>query len=124
MLQRFFAGIVRRASYRHGLPFITAIAIALVTIGRFQPTRPTSIWTFALLAFIATTFALLCGGRFRTTYVAIAVAPPFLVALQWFLRMRSWLPDQPFNPVVAFFLSFVSISILIVWLSAMIVHHM
>src|SRR5262245_2606493 len=118
MLQRFFAGIVRRASYRHGLPFITAIAIALVTIGRFQPTRATSIWTFALLAFIATAFALLCGGRFRTGYVAIAVVLPFLVLLQWLLQLRSWMPDFPTQHVAEFFLYFVAAPILVVWLVA------
>jgi hypothetical protein len=118
MLQRFFAAMVRRIRYRHGLPFVTSLGLAVVTISRFQPARPTSIWTFALLAFIATAFALLCGGRFRTLYVAIAVVLPFLVALRWFLRMRYWIPDFPIQPITEFFLYFVAAPILVVSLVA------
>ena len=90
----------------------------MATIGRFQPKQATSIWTFALMAFLATVFALLCGGLFRAVYVAIAVTPPFLVALQWFLQMRSWMPDFPSKPIAEYFLYFVAAPILLVWMVA------
>ena len=84
----------------------------------FQPSRAVSIWTFALLALIATAFVLLCGGRFRTFYIAIAVMLPFLFLLQWFLRVRSWIPDFPSKPVAEYFLYFVAAPILLVWVVA------
>ena len=114
MLRGFFGLILRLVSYRYGLPFITSVALALVTISRFQPRRATSIWTFALLAFIATTFALLCGGRFRTFYVAIMVTPPFLFLLRFFLPS----PYFPSKALGEYFLYFVVAPILLVWLVA------
>jgi hypothetical protein len=94
-----------------------SVGFAVVTTGLFQPTRAVSIWTFALLALISTAFALLCGGRFRTFFVAIAVVLPFLYVLGWFLRMRSvlYLPGQA---VGEYFLYFVAAPILLVWLVA------
>lgn len=81
MLHRFSTAVIHRLRYRHGFPFITSVVLAVVTISRCQPSRATSIWTFALLALISTAFALLCGGRFRTFFIAIAVTPPFLFLL-------------------------------------------
>jgi hypothetical protein len=107
--------LIRRICYRYGFPFITSVVLAVATIGLFQPKQATSIWTFALMALIATAFALLCGGQFRTLYVAIAVTPPFLVALQWFLQMRAWMPDFPSKPIAEYFLYFVAAPILLVW---------
>ncbi|HEU0006847.1 MAG TPA: hypothetical protein VFS12_12730 [Terriglobia bacterium] len=111
-------GLVRRIRYRHGLPFIISVVLAVVTTAWAQPTRARSIWGFALLALIATAFALLCGGRFRTFYVAIAVTLPFHFLLQWFLRVRSWIPDFPSKPVAEYFLYFVAAPILLVWVVA------
>ena len=107
--------LISRIRYRYGLPLIGSIVLAAATIGRIQPKQATSICTFALMAFLATVFVLLCGGRFRTFYVAIAVTPPFLVALQWFLQMRSWMPDFPSKPIAEYFLYFVAAPILLVW---------
>ena len=106
---------MRLIRYRYGFPFITSVVLAVATSGRFQPKQATSIWTFALMALIATAFALLCGGRFRTLYVAIAVTPPFFFVLQWFLQMRSWMPDFPSKPIAEYFLYFVATPILLVW---------
>ena len=108
-------GLIRRIRYRYGFPFIASVLLAVATISRFQPKQATSIWTFALMALIATAFALLCGGRFRTFYVAIGVTPPFPVFLQWFLQMRSWVPDSPSKPMAEYFLYFVAAPILLVW---------
>ena len=114
-IHHFSVALMCRIRYRYGLPFIGSIVLAVATISRFQPKQATSIWTFALMAFLATVFALLCGGRFRTFYVAIAVIPPFLVALQWFLQMRSWMPDFPSRPIAEYFVYFVAVPILVVW---------
>jgi hypothetical protein len=113
-----FAALIRRIRYRHGFPFIMSIGLAVLTTAWFQPARATSIWTFALLALIATAFALLCGGRFRTFYIAVAVVLPFLFLLRWFFEMRSWMPDFPSKPIVEFFIYFVAAPILIVWFVA------
>ena len=94
-----------------------SVGLAVVTTGLFQPTRAVSIWTFALLALIATAFALLCGGRLRTFFVAIAVVLPFLYVLGWFLRMRSVL-YWPGQAVGEYFLYFVAAPILLVWVVA------
>ena len=116
-LHRFFTALVGRIRYRHGFPFIMSVGLAVVTTGLFQPTRAVSIWTFALLALISTAFALFCGGRFRTFFVAIAVALPFLYVLGWFLRMRSVL-YLPGKAVGEYFLYFVAAPILLVWIVA------
>ncbi len=78
MLHRFFVPVLRPVSYRYGLPFILSVVLALLTAALPRFGGPTSIWTFALLALIATSFTLLFGGRFRTFYIVIAVMPPFL----------------------------------------------
>ena len=83
----------------------------------------TSIWTFAILATISTAFALLCGGRFRTFFIAIAVTPPFLIALPWFLRMQLATPDLPIKGFVEYFLYFVAAPILLVWIVATLFNH-
>jgi hypothetical protein len=116
-LHRVSTALVGRIRYRHGLPFIISVVLAVVTTGLFQPSMAVSIWTFALVALISTAFALFCGGRFRTFFVAIAVALPFLYILGWFLRMRSvlYLPGQA---VGEYFLYFVAAPILLVWLVA------
>jgi hypothetical protein len=114
MLHLSSAALIRRIRYRHGLPFIMSVILAVVTTSRFQPSRPTSIWTFALLALISTAFTLLCGGRFRTFFIAIAVTPPFLFAVGWVLRMRSVL-YLPGKAVGEYFLYFVAAPILLVW---------
>jgi hypothetical protein len=94
---------------------------ALITTSLIQPTRAVSIWTFSLLALISTAFALLCGGRFRTFFIAIAVTLPFLFVLGWFVRMRSvlYLPGQA---VGEYFLYFVAAPILLVWVVAMLLN--
>ena len=118
MLHRFFAPILRPVGYRYGLPFILSVVLAVLTAALPRFGGPTSIWTFALLALIATSFTLLFGGRFRTFYIVIAVTPPFLFSFEWFLRMRSVMPDFPNKPVTEFFLYFVASPILVVWLVA------
>jgi hypothetical protein len=93
----------------------STFVLAIVTIGWFQPSRAVSIWTFALLALISTAFALSCGGRFRTFYIAIAVTLPFLFLLRWFFRMRSAFPDFPGKAVGEYFLYFVAAPIALIW---------
>ena len=116
-VHRFFTALVGRIRYRHGFPFIMSVVLAVVTSALFQPSRAVSIWTFALLALISTVFALFCGGRFRTFFIVIAVVPPFLYLLGWFVRMRSvlYLPGQA---VGEYFLYFVAAPILLVWVVA------
>ena len=112
MLHRFFEAILHPVSYRYGLPFITSVALAALTISRCQPSLATSIWTFALLALISTAFTLLCGGPFRTFFIAIAVTPPFLFLLRFFLPS----PYFPSRGLGEYFLYFVAAPILCVWL--------
>jgi hypothetical protein len=116
MLHLFSAAVIHRLRYRHGFPFITSIGLAVVTAALPRFGGATSIWTFALLALIATSFTLLCGGRFRTFYIVIAVTPPFLFSFEWLLRMRWVMPDFPSRPVAEYFLYFVASPILVVWL--------
>src|SRR2546427_10781920 len=85
--------LILRLGYRHGLPFITSAVLAVVItawplIRDALFHKGTSIWTFAILATISTAFTILCGGRYRTFFIAIAVTPPFLFFF-WFLRLRS-----------------------------------
>src|SRR5262245_44396772 len=115
VIPQLWSAIIRRIGYRYAFPFITSVGLAVATTSLFQPKQATSIWTFALMALIATGFCLFCGGLFRTLYVAIAVTPPFLFVLQWFLQMRSWMPDYPSKPVAEYFLYFVAAPILLVW---------
>jgi hypothetical protein len=123
MPHRSFTALIRRIRYRHGFPFIMSVGLAVLTTAWFQPARATSIWTFALLALISTAFALLCGGRFRTFYIVVAVTLPFLFILQWFVRVRSWIPDFPSKPVAEYFLYFVVAPILVVWLVVILLNH-
>ena len=95
-----------------------AVGLAVVTMSRFQPTRSTSIWVFALLALIATALTLLGGGRFRTFFIVVAVLPPFLFILVWCLRMRSAMYCLPGKAVGEYFLYFVAAPILLVWIVA------
>jgi hypothetical protein len=113
-----FMALMDRIRYRHGLPFIMSVVFAVATIG-WPPRvfRPTSIWTFALLALIATAFTLLYGGRFRTFFIAVAVMTPFLVFC-WFLRLPSVMPDFPSRGVAEYFFYFVAAPILLVWIVA------
>jgi len=110
--------LVRRIRYRYGFPFMTSAVLAVVTAALPRFGGPTSIQTFALLALIATSFTLLCGGRFRTFYIVIAVTPPFLFSFEWLLRMRWVMPDFPSKAVGEYFLYFVSAPILLVWMVA------
>ena len=119
----FSGPLILRLCYRHGFPFITSVVLAVVTTAwpRVREARfheGTSIWTFAILATISTAFALLCGGRFRTFFIAIAVAPPFLFVLPYFLRSVIYHPDYPIKGFVEYFLYFVAAPILLVWIIA------
>ena len=122
-LHRSTSALIQRLGYRHGFPFITSVGLAVVTAALPRFGGPTSISTFALLALIATSFALLCGGRFRTFYIGIAVTPPFLFLFAWFLRMRSAFPDFPSKAVGEYFLYFVAAPILLVWVVATLRNH-
>jgi hypothetical protein len=115
--------LIPRLRYRHGFPFITSVVLAVVT-GAWPHVREvlfhqgTSIWTMAILAIVSTAFALLCGGRFRTFFITIAVTPPFLFALPWFLRSTIRHPEYPIKGFVEFFLYFVAAPIILVWVFA------
>jgi hypothetical protein len=114
--------LIRRMLYRHGFPFIMSTVLAIVTTAwplsreaLFH--KGTSIWTVAILATVSTAISMLCGGPFRTFYVAIAVTPPFLIFFGWFLRLRFAIPNYPFSKAVAgYFLYFVAAPILLVWI--------
>jgi hypothetical protein len=115
--------LTRRLNYGHGFPFVTSIFLAAVTTcwplvreARFH--KGTSIWIFAILTIVATAFALLCGGRFCTFYVSIAVAPPFLIALPWFLRSAIRYPDYPIKGFVEYFIYFVAAPIILTHFAA------
>jgi len=112
--------LVRRTSYRRGIPFNLSAALAVVTTLWLWHgvTRATSIWTFALLAAISTAFALFCGGRFRTFFITIAVIPPFLFILGWLLSRQSAGLGFPGKAVSDYFLYFVAAPILVVWVVA------
>jgi Zn-dependent protease with chaperone function len=116
----FSRALIHRLSYRHGLPFIASAVLAVVTTARIRGARfhATSIWTFAILATLSTAFALLCGGRFRTFFIAIAVTPPFLFVSWWFLHQRSAMFYFPIKAFVEFSLYFVAAPILLVWIAA------
>ena len=93
----FSKALIDRLCYCHGFPFITSVILAVVTAAwpRVREAlfhQGTSIWTMAMLATVSTAFALLCGGRFRTFFVVIAVTPPFLLVLPWFLQLFQTLP--------------------------------
>ena len=118
----FVTALVNRLNYRHGIPFIMSALLAAVATGWPLFFGATSIWTFALLALISTAFALLYGGPFRTFFIAIAVMPPFLFALNWHLRMRSTMTDFPSKGVIQYFVYFVAAPILLVWVVAMLVN--
>jgi hypothetical protein len=119
-----FPGVlVVRFSYRYGFPFIASLVLATVTAAwplfreaRFH--KGTSIWTFAILATISTAFALLCGGRFRTFFIAVAVTPPFLLALPGWLLSATSHPDYPIKGFVEYFLYFVVTPIILIWIYA------
>jgi hypothetical protein len=117
----FSRTLILRLCYRHGFPFTTSVVMAVVTTAwpRVREARfheGTSIWTFAILVAISTAFALLCGGRFRTFFIAIAVTPPFLFVLPWFLRSAIRHPEFPIKGFVEYFLYFVAAPILLVWI--------
>ena len=116
----FSRALILRLSYRYGLPFIASVVLAVVTTARVHDARfhATSIWTFAVLVAISTAFTLLCGGRFRTFFIAIAVTPPFLSVLPYFLRSAIYHPDYPIKGFVEYFLYFVAAPIILVWIIA------
>jgi hypothetical protein len=117
---------MHRLRYRHGFPFITSVLLAIVTIawpfvrGAFLH-KGTSIWTFAVLATVSTAFAILCGGRYRSFFVTIAVVPPFLY---FFCSLRlsysGW--NYPIKPFLEYFLYFVLAPILLVWMAATLIN--
>jgi hypothetical protein len=111
-----YTAMMNRIRYCHGFPFIVSVVLAFVTTAWPHVFRATSIWTFALLALIATLFVLLCGGRFRRSFIVIAVTPPFLFVIGWFLRLRSDTLDFPSKVVTEYFLYFVAAPILLVWI--------
>jgi hypothetical protein len=115
--------LISRIRYRHGFPFTTSIVLAVVTtawpiVRESHFHEGTSIWTFAILATISTAFALLCGGRFRTFFIAIAVTPPFLFVYGWILFQRSAMLYVPIKAVVEYFFYFVVAPIFLVWIVA------
>ena len=116
--------LINRLSYRHGLPFITSVFLAAVITAwpRVRDVyfhKGTSIWTIAILVTLSTAFAVLCGGRFRTFFTAVAVTPPFLLFLFGeLLRLRSVMLDYPIWPFVQYFLYFVAAPILLAWIVA------
>lgn len=117
----FSRALILRLCYRHGFPFIASVVLAVVTTAwpRVREARfheGTSIWTIAILVAISTAFALLCGGRFRTFFIAIAVTLPFLFVLPWFLRSVIRHPDYPIKGFVEYFLYFVAAPIILVWI--------
>jgi hypothetical protein len=119
----FSRALILRLCYRHGFPFITSVVLAIVSAAwpRVRAAHfheGTSIWTSALLATMSTAFALLCGGRFRTFFIAIAVTPPFLFVLPYFLRSAIYHPDYPIKGFVEYFLYFVAAPIILVWIVA------
>ncbi len=119
----FLGTVIPRLYYRRGLPFITSAALAVITatwprVRAAHFHQGTSIWTMAVLAAASTAFALMCGGRFRTFFVAIAVAPPFLFVLPWFLRSAIRHPEYPIRGFVEYFLYFVAAPIILVWIFA------
>ena len=120
--------LIPRLCYRHGFPFITSVVLAAATTAWPRVSEAlfhegTSIWTFAILATVATAFALLCGGRFRTFFVAIAVTPPFLFVLPLFLLSAIRHPDYPIKGFVEYFLYFVVAPIILVWIVATLFNH-
>jgi len=115
----FPRALVLRFSYRHGFPFIASLVLA--TVAAAWPLlrealfhEGTSIWTFAILATISTAFALLCGGRFRTFFIAVAVTPPFVLVLPGWLLSAISHPDYPIKGFVEYFLYFVATPITLV----------
>jgi hypothetical protein len=119
----FFRALILRLGYRHGFPFMTSVVLAVVTAAwpRVREARfheGTSIWTIAILATISTAFVLLCGGRFRTFFIAIAVTPPFLLVLPWFFQSAIRHPDYPIKGFVEYSLYFVAAPIILVWIVA------
>ena len=122
MLHLSSAALIRRLRYRHGFPFIVSAVLAVVTSDWTYVFGSTSIWRFALLTLISTVFALLCGGRFRTFFITIAVTPPFLFILGWLIHRNSAMMDFPTKAVSEYFLYFVAAPILMVWMVAALVN--
>ena len=115
--------LIRRLCYRHGFPFIASAVLAVVISGWPHVFRSTSIWTFALFALISTAFALICGGPFRTFYIAIAVTPPFLFIFGWLLRRSYAMMNFPTKAVSEYFLYFVAVPIFLVWIVSTLLNH-
>ena len=119
----FSRALILRLCYRNAIPFTTSALLAAVTAAwpRIREThfhQGTSIWTMAILVSISTAFALLCGGRFRTFFIATAVAPPFLLVLPGWLQSAIRHPDYPITGFVDYFLYCVAAPILLVWIVA------
>ena len=115
--------MIHRLRYRHGVPFIMSALLAVV-ITAWPLIREaffhlgTSIWTFAVLATIATAFTILCGGRYRAFFITIAVMPPFIFILGWYNHTRSAMLYFPFKAFIEYFLYFVAAPILLMWIAA------
>ena len=118
-----FRPLLLRLRYRHGFPLITSVVLAVLTAA-FPRIREavfhqgTSIWTFAIFVTVSTAFALLCGGRFRTFFITVAVTPPLLFAMPRFLRSQTSHPDYPIRGFVEYFAYFVAGPIIFTWLAA------
>ncbi len=67
-----------------------------------------------MLVSVSTVFALLCGGRFRTFYIAAAVTPPFLLVLPGWLQSAIRHPEYPITGFVEYFIFCVAVPILLV----------
>ncbi len=115
--------LIPRLSYRHGFPLIISVGLAVATAAwpRVREAlfhQGTSIWTMAILTIVSTAFVVLFGGRFRTFFIAIAVTPPFLFVLPWFLHSAIRHPEYPIRGFVEYFLYFVATPIILVWILA------
>lgn len=119
--------LLPRLRHHYGFPFITSIALALVTAAwpRVRQScfhEGTSIWTIAILVTISTIFAVLCGGRFRTFFITVAVVPPALYVLPDFLLSAIRHPEYPVKGFVEYLVYFVAAPIILVWIVATPLH--
>ncbi len=113
--------VFARVGYRHTFPFMTSLLMAaVITVWpRMRETsfhQGTSIWTLAMLVAVPTVFSLLCGGRFRVSFVMLAVVPPFIIVLPAWLQSAIRHPDYPVTGFIQYFLYCVAAPIFVVWI--------
>jgi len=119
----FSTALIQRLRYRYGFPLAMSVAFAIVITAWPLSHKATSIWTFAIFGSIPTVFAILCGGQFRTSFVAVAVTPPFLYFFFfWFLPLRFAGFNNPIKAEIEYFLYFVAAPILVVWIVGMLLN--